>query len=142
VAAPAYLHRAPDRLFVNLELIRLGYARVQAKPAFAQLSDFREAEKKARDAGKGVWEEGGSGRTREVRRTRTARDDRPRDEKGREANSKLPTGNSADAVFVTPSGKKYHRADCSFAKNARSISLQEAIQKGYTACSRCKPPSR
>ncbi|MBI5864173.1 MAG: thermonuclease family protein, partial [Planctomycetes bacterium] len=51
----AYFRRMPDGLFLNVELVRLGFARVQARPSFEQLAAFREAEKRARDRGVGVW---------------------------------------------------------------------------------------
>lgn len=41
-------------------------------------------------------------------------------------------------VYVTTYGEKYHSAGCSYlAKSSRAIGKQEAISKGYTACSRC-----
>ena len=43
-------------------------------------------------------------------------------------------------VYVTVSGTKYHRADCSFLRSSKIVmSLDEAKEKGYTACSRCNP---
>ncbi|OGC05049.1 hypothetical protein A2276_03785 [candidate division WOR-1 bacterium RIFOXYA12_FULL_43_27] len=42
------------------------------------------------------------------------------------------------AVYITKSGKKYHKAGCSYLrKSQRSISLNEAKQQGYFPCSRC-----
>lgn len=41
-------------------------------------------------------------------------------------------------VYVTTYGERYHSAGCSYlAKSSRAIGKQEAISKGYTACSRC-----
>jgi hypothetical protein len=40
-------------------------------------------------------------------------------------------------VWVTPSGKKYHKATCRFAKNATSVTLKEARAKGLTSCKTC-----
>ena len=50
-----YLFRAPDGLFVNLEVIRQGYARADANSKSAYMGQFRDAEQFARGAGKGVW---------------------------------------------------------------------------------------
>ncbi len=142
-----YLRRAPDRLFVNIEVLRLGYARVLAKPSFAQLGEFRDAEKKARDTGKGVWADGGSGVAGEGRPEKPIRAEEPKrnktnDDKPEDVGGKKSDGKTSDTVFVTPSGKKYHKADCRFAAKGKGISLDEAIKKGYQACSRCKPSSR
>ena len=41
-------------------------------------------------------------------------------------------------VYITDSGKTYHKEDCSsLAKSKHRITLQEAKEKGYTACKRC-----
>lgn len=49
---------------------------------------------------------------------------------------------SADAqtVYVTKTGKKYHKEDCRYLKYSKyAVSLQEAKDKYYTACLVCKP---
>jgi endonuclease YncB( thermonuclease family) len=51
----AYLYRAPDRLFINLEIIRQGYGHAYTEYPFARMEQFREAERKAREADKGLW---------------------------------------------------------------------------------------
>lgn len=133
---PAYIRRAPDGLLVNSELIRLGFAKVAGKPAFEQMAAFREAEKRARDAGKGVWADDAAARpSREVRRER----DKPAGE-GPIGKPKDPA--SPNLVYITPSGKRYHRQSCSYATNAQAVTIAEAIQKGLTPCSKCKPPER
>ena len=44
-------------------------------------------------------------------------------------------------VFVTKTGTKYHRPDCpSLTQSKIPLTLTEAIAKGYTPCTRCKPP--
>ena len=46
----------------------------------------------------------------------------------------------AQTVYITKSGSKYHTTSCSYlSKSKISIDLGEAIEKGYTPCSRCKP---
>ena len=43
-------------------------------------------------------------------------------------------------VYVTPKGKRYHRKGCRFLGSSRiPFSVEEAQQKGYTACGICKP---
>lgn len=52
------------------------------------------------------------------------------------------SSDSAETVYVTASGKRYHRKNCSYISNStskRSVSLKEAAREGYSACSRCKP---
>ena len=50
-----YLFRAPDGLFVNLEMLRQGYGIVWAKPTFDFLELFRQYESIAKSAEKGIW---------------------------------------------------------------------------------------
>jgi len=49
------------------------------------------------------------------------------------------TQTGQDIVWVTASGKKYHRQDCRYAKTATPITRAEAEAKGLTPCKVCKP---
>lgn len=43
-------------------------------------------------------------------------------------------------VYITKTGKKYHRSNCSYLKKSKiSININTAKAEGYTACSRCNP---
>jgi len=45
-----------------------------------------------------------------------------------------------ETVFITRTGKKYHRAGCSsLSKSCIPISRKDAEARGYTPCSRCRP---
>lgn len=47
---------------------------------------------------------------------------------------------TSQTVYVTKTGKKYHLENCSsLSSSKKSIELSEAIDKGYTPCSKCKP---
>jgi len=44
-------------------------------------------------------------------------------------------------VFITSTGKKYHRANCRYLRQSKiPISLSDAKKRGYTPCKVCKPP--
>ena len=46
---------------------------------------------------------------------------------------------SAQTVYVTETGKKYHAKNCSIAKTGKKgISLLEAKKAGYEPCKACK----
>ncbi len=50
---------------------------------------------------------------------------------------------SAQTVYKTPSGLKYHLSSCRMVKNvSSSLSLNQALQSGLTSCGICKPPVR
>jgi endonuclease YncB( thermonuclease family) len=51
----AYLYRAPDKLPVNLELIRQGYALVAQGYQFQYAEEFAAYEQKAQADQKGIW---------------------------------------------------------------------------------------
>lgn len=44
-------------------------------------------------------------------------------------------------VYVSPSGKKYHKKTCQFisGKNLKSYTREDAERKGYEACASCNP---
>ncbi len=48
--------------------------------------------------------------------------------------------NSNSAVYVTQSGKKFHKAGCSYLNSSKiAIDRSKATADGYEPCSRCKP---
>ena len=52
-----------------------------------------------------------------------------------------PETNTGTVVYVTKTGEKYHRENCTYLSNSKiEISLEKAINKGYGRCSKCKPP--
>ncbi len=125
----AYLYRAPDGLFVNLEIVRQGYGKVATKPPFKHRELFDFYQRKAREAKKGVWQ--------------------PRDERAAKADRALrkkPSSRPAPparepTIFVTRTGKKYHAQECAhLRKSSTPLALSEAKRRGYTPCAHCKPP--
>lgn len=45
-------------------------------------------------------------------------------------------------VYITKTGSKYHRGDCSALKSSKiEITLAEALAQGYEPCKLCDPPS-
>jgi len=51
-----YLWRAPDGLFVNLEIVRQGYGHAYTRFPFKHMKLFQHYEKEAREAKRGLWE--------------------------------------------------------------------------------------
>ncbi len=44
-------------------------------------------------------------------------------------------------VYITKTGKKYHKGNCRYLKKSKiKITLEEACKRGYTPCRVCKPP--
>jgi endonuclease YncB( thermonuclease family) len=141
-----YAYRAPDGLFVNLELVRQAYVRVSARPKFDQLDAFRKQEAHARDAGKGVWARGRPAESKDPKsgsRGATGGEEPPRTGAKPDPKSGKPIDAAVEMVYVTKSGKKYHRQDCQFISHgSTAISLADAAKRGLEPCSRCKPPPK
>ena len=109
----AYLYRAPDELFVNLEVVRQGYAQVNAQATFKHFELFVHYEERARTAEKGLWAPIGQGI--------------------------LPDDDTQ--VYVTPSGGKFHRENCVVLKRSKRLSAIRlgVAKQTHTPCSFCKP---
>lgn len=50
-----YVYRAPDGLFVNAEIIRQGYGQAYTRFPFKYIEEFKQLERFARKAEKGLW---------------------------------------------------------------------------------------
>lgn len=113
---PVKLFRVPDGLYVNLELVRQGYSRMGRMGLAGERELFEIYQRRAQQAGKGLW------------------------------STRLPatparTLPGVTTVYVTKSGKKYHRAECQFlAKSKIAINLVQAKKRSFTPCGVCKPP--
>lgn len=46
-------------------------------------------------------------------------------------------------VYITRTGTKYHRDGCPYlSKSKIPITLSEALRRGYSPCSKCRPPQK
>ncbi len=56
-------------------------------------------------------------------------------------NTTPPETDNVEEVYITNTGKKYHRSSCSSLKKSKiPISLKKAKSQGYEPCKRCSPP--
>lgn len=119
----AYVFRAPDGLFVNLEIVRQGYGHAYVKYPFEHMELFRHYEMRARGFGKGLWSESSTATTTDV---------------GPKSKSESAVAADDDTtVYVTKSGSKYHLDSCRWGNIA--MSLSEARER-YSPCAKCDPP--
>jgi hypothetical protein len=59
----------------------------------------------------------------------------------RSAASTVQFQQNEQTVYITRTGKKYHRAGCRYLSHSSiPVSLREAQADGYTPCSICHPP--
>jgi endonuclease YncB( thermonuclease family) len=138
----AYVYRAPDGLFANLELIRLGYARLSAPDPFPYQKLFRAYERRAEAAHKGLWNDDPPAATQAAVQPVAATQPAPaKPGPAKTAPSPPPAAATDATVFVTPNGEKYHRADCRHVSaNSAAVTVAEAKRRGYRPCAMCRPP--
>ena len=106
-----------DGTFLNAEIIRKGYGFAYRHFLFKYYDDFKEYEREAREKGIGLWAD-----VEGMGALIANEDDNP-------------------IVYITRTGKKYHREGCRALKSSKiPITLKEACDRGYTACSLCDPP--
>ena len=113
----AYLYRAPDGLFVNAEIVRQGYGHAYTRFPFKYMEQFREYERIAREAGKGLWGQSSGGLS----------DFNPQPLRSPYAigEAEPPADSKSDAlitVYVTKTGKKYHKAGCRYLSKSKIAS--------------------
>jgi len=129
----AYLYRAPDGLFVNLEIVRQGYGRAYTKYPFKYADIFVRLDSLAEERSRGLWklvesqDEGGeSGTVASPGASKTV---------------VAPKTAEGITVYVTKSGSKYHRDSCRYlSKSKKAMTLAEASAR-YSPCKGCKPPA-
>ncbi|MFN0149951.1 MAG: thermonuclease family protein [bacterium] len=105
-----------DTTFVNIELIRQGYAQILTIPPNVKYADlFLTLQRNAREAGRGLWNDTAATAWRA-----------------------LPAVADTNTYFLTRTGEKYHRAGCRYLRSRfSSISKADVIAGGYGACSVC-----
>lgn len=153
-----YLYRMPDRLLVNLEMVRVGHAKHARDPMGFNNSAMLWAQDRAKSARKGVWAPApvNMSATPAARTAAIASNDsQPTDE-----GTAITTGNTFGThdenrepdsttiaservidrvVYVTQSGTKYHRKDCQHARATGIAKDRDELDSSFQACKVCEP---
>lgn len=140
----AYVFRAPDMLFINLELIRQAYAQYDPRGVslYAQSFDYYQAVAKSRS--RGVWNpDSGSLDWSDSTDMLTADPDPILTQTDVQSpplttEPDKPVAESS-VIYITKSGKKYHSKDCSHLSNSNTQSTREAVRETHQPCKSCKP---
>jgi micrococcal nuclease len=118
----AHLYRAPDGLWVNLEIVREGLGIVYDRFPFTYQELFQHYEDEARAAARGLWSTASAGSAQTG------------------ANGDARTG-AVQVVYVTKSGAAYHRHDCPHLGDSKTaVLLGVARDRGLKPCGACRPP--
>lgn len=127
----AYVYRAPDGMFINAEIIRQGYGHAYTLFPFKYMEEFKQLERFAREAEKGLWAPA------QAEQKATSKPIVPPVVKPK---SETKSVVEDVIVYVTRTGQCYHRGSCSYLRKSKiPMKLSEARQQ-YRPCSRCNPP--
>lgn len=133
----AFVYRAPDGLFINLQLVRLGYGRALQSKSLRFGGVFAYYEAAAKRHEKGIW--GAAPAPTAVETNSAAPLTEPTVGPAEHAAAVTPAGSTT--VYVTRTGVCYHTADCKHAQaSGKPTTLAEAKRKKLSPCSVCNPP--
>ena len=104
---------------LNDRLIFDGYANAYVKYPFSRMEWYRVAETLARTEGRGFWS--------------------PDYDPEYELSKPAFDFGTTDAIYVTRTGTKYHRATCRSLRQSKIV-LEPGHEGHYDACKICKPP--
>jgi micrococcal nuclease len=119
----AYLYRAPDGLFVNAEIVRQGYGHAYVQFPFEHMNRFVALQARARESGKGLW-------------AASPAEPAPKSAISSKPDREYP-GHDHETVYVTTSGKKFHKDGCRYLKKSKKALSIEDAKARYTACKVC-----
>lgn len=156
----AYIFRAPDMLFVNIELIRQGYAKHNPRHSTLYTDAFEFYESKAQDLKRGIWnpkadQPDWSDSTNQLTEdpdpiadpasstqpdTATPQTQKsPQDNNDADTTSTLPASTSPTTVYITKSGKSYHTKDCQHLTDSKRSTTRDEVDSTHQPCKTCKP---
>lgn len=148
--ARGYLYRMPDGLFVNLEMVRLGFAKHAKNPSSFNDAAMRWAQDRARDARKGVWSPA-------PERVVVPKEPKPdaltepgSDSSGvhdpepdtKQDSKPLTQALDSDVVYITKYGSKYHTKDCQHVGDSGIAKRRDAVSETHKACKVCEPDKK
>jgi endonuclease YncB( thermonuclease family) len=150
----AYVFRAPDMLFVNLELVRQGYAKHDPKLGSLYNDSFHHYESKAKVLFRGIWNPNTPAIDWTQQQLPVADPDLPsvtrsptkssatKGPKSPETNPPASPAERPDGlvpIYITKSGSKYHKKDCPHLTDSQRPTTREKVKATHKPCKTCKP---
>ncbi len=146
----AYIYRAPDMLLVNLELVRLGFAKHDDRFGSLHVDAFAYYNSLAQELEKGVWgsqeelfDQSTPSKTQQptpkqtpelVQETSTS-DDRQDQKVEQDQKEQIKD----QRIYITKSGSSYHLKDCPHLTNSTRETTRDKIRSTHTPCKTCQP---
>lgn len=145
----AYLFRAPDMLFVNLELVRQGYAKHNHRNATLYTDAFTFYESKAKELNRGIWNPNPEplnfiDESTPIEESDPDESDAPSDDSDESKqqttpDSKSQTPNHDQQIYITKYGKRYHLKDCPHLTDTTHPTTRQEADETLEPCKTCKP---
>ena len=143
-----YIFRAPDMLFVNLELVRQGYAKHAPRYTSLYTQAFKHYNSRAKELDRGIWgpdkgkinwalQTSDPENTQSQPQLPTSTTNTPQNTSSTKPLS--ATQHDSNTIYITKSGKSYHTEDCSHLTDSASPSTREQVSKTHQPCKTCKP---
>jgi micrococcal nuclease len=137
----AYLFRAPDMLFVNLELVRQGYAKSSTRNQSLYLDAFAAYETRSKELERGIWNPNPtaipSGEPEVI--PEESIDQSPPPSSVDQDNAIDGPNTEQSSVYITKYGKKYHTKDCPHLTESQREIERDDLADTYKPCKTCKP---
>ena len=145
----AYIFRAPDMLFVNLELIRQGYAKLNTRHSTIYTDLFTHYQTRARSLDKGIWnpdpqampiqfaEEPAQSQGLDQTSDSSTTDSNP--DQSKSTDTSTNSTNQSQQIYITKFGSKYHLKGCPHLTNTTNPTTRSKINKSHEPCKTCKP---
>ena len=135
-----YIYRMPDMLLVNLEMVRQGMCKHARDSGGFNEARFLWAQKRARNARKGVW----ASRPKPIPQPAESEPeivDRtdPKPDDHQDNNENFSTNPNGELVYVTQYGSKYHRKDCQHVRDGGNGVNRDDVKDSHKPCKVCNP---
>lgn len=142
----AHVFRLPDMAFVDLEIVRQGYGKVGTRASDTYAPVLKWYEQRARELDRGVWD-----RTLDAEPERPPQpaqpapspaEARPQTAEPRAEPAPKPRTEPKPEpgwVWITRSGSKYHREDCSHLTSSRTRVRLDTVSSTHEPCRSCEP---
>ncbi len=124
----AYLYRAPDHLFINLELVRQGLTRLSNASMSIHSPLFEHYQRRAQQRERGIWNP-----NEPPPQPDTLADPLPAPSEAQ------PSSGPDRTIYITAHGTKYHRKDCSHLTDSARPTTRESIATSHGPCKTCEP---
>ncbi len=137
-----YVFRAPDMLFVNMELVRQGYAKYDPHDGLLYMDAFEAYESRAKQLRRGIW----SLEAIEIIDWSTPFDESMLIPKEQETALPAEKSESIEAaldpdstVYITKSGAKYHIEGCPHLTKSQRTTTRKEVEDTHKPCKTCRP---